>query len=346
MLDRTPLRSWHPADDRPIVTTVDAHTGGEPFRVVVSGVPEPEGRTMLEKRRHALRHLDRFRTALMWEPRGHADMYGCLLTDPVEPGSDVGVLFLHNEGYSSMCGHGIIALVTVLHETGCLDTSGDAALRIDTPAGTVTATAHREDRRLLGVSFENVPSYVVGRGRTVDVPGLGAVRYDLAFGGAYYAFVEAGPLGLAMEPSGFRALIDAGTAIKQAVAAADPPRHPIEPDLSFLYGTIFVGPSRAAGIDSRHVCVFADGEVDRSPTGTGVSARVALLHASGDMPADRPLRVDSIVGSVFEGSAVLETTVGGLEAVVPSVSGRAWICGHNTWILDPDDPLRDGFFMR
>lgn len=344
MLDLSPLSRWSPRPGTKTVTTIDAHTGGEPFRVVVDGAEPLRGDTILARRRDARERLDTLRTALMWEPRGHADMYGCLLTGPVTPGADLGVLFLHNEGYSSMCGHGIIALVTVLHETGCLPGEGDRLVRIDTPAGLVSATAHRTAGRLDRVSFENVPSFVQSSGRIVDVPGYGPVRYDLAFGGAFYAFVDARGLDLPLEPASYRRIIDAGMAVKRAVAAFEPPDHPFEPDLSFLYGTIFTAPS--SGADSRHVCVFADGEVDRSPTGTGVSARVALLHFSGDMPVDRPVRIDSIVSSVFEGEAVLETTFGPHPSVVPRVSGRAWICGHNTWILDPDDPYRDGFFLR
>lgn len=344
MLDLSPLAAWRPGGA--VIRTVDAHTGGEPFRVVVSGVPEPAGDTILERRRAARERLDAYRRLLMWEPRGHADMYGCLLVPPESPGADLGVLFLHNEGYSSMCGHGIIALVTVLHGTGCLPGRTDREVRIDTPAGLVTATAHRVDGRLDHVSFENVASFVQTRGGVVQVPGLGAVRYDLAFGGAFYAFVDARGLGLSLEPAAYRSLIEAGSAIKHAVAMADPPLHPAEPDLSFLYGTIFTAPADLPDIDSRHVCVFADGEVDRSPTGTGVSARVALLHFSGDMPADRPVRIASIVGSVFEGEAVLETTAGPHPAVVPRISGRAWICGRSEWVLDPEDPFPEGFFLR
>lgn len=346
MLDLTPLGTWRPATDARTIETIDAHTGGEPFRVVVSGIGPIEGDTILAKRRFARESLDALRKAIMWEPRGHADMYGCLVTEPVTPGADLGVLFLHNEGYSSMCGHGIIALVTVLHETRCLPGDLDHVVRIDAPAGLITATAHRSGGRLDRVSFENVPSFVQSRGRVVDVPGLGPVRYDLAFGGAFYAYVDARGLDLRLEPGSFRRIIDAGMAIKRAVAAAEPPVHPFEDDLSFLYGTIFTEPRPAPGIDSRHVCVFADGEVDRSPTGTGVSARVALLHGSGDMPSDRPVRIDSIVGSVFEGEAVLETTFGPHTAVIPRVSGRGWICGRNTWVLDPADPFVHGFFLR
>jgi proline racemase len=281
----TPLEHtarWRPPADWIRIVTVDAHTGGEPFRVVCSGFPALEGETILERRRFAHEHLDHLRTALMWEPRGHADMYGCLVTRPVTAGADVGVLFMHNEGYSTMCGHGIIALVTVALETGMFPMEEpQTTLRIDTPAGLVTARAFVQGGHVQRVAFHNVPAFVVELDAEVTIPGLGAIRYDLAFGGAFYAYVEAQSLGLHCRPEDYRALIERGMQIKRAVIAARPIQHPFEDDLGFLYGTIFTGPPEEAAHHSRNVCVFAEGEVDRSPTGTGVSGRVAIHHARG-----------------------------------------------------------------
>lgn len=329
------------------ITTVDAHTAGEPFRVITGGFPELPGDTVLARRRYAREHLDRLRRALMWEPRGHADMYGCIVTPPVTPGADIGVLFMHNEGFSTMCGHGIIGIATVALETGMLPArEPETTLRIDTPAGLVTARALVEGGRVRSVRFENVPSFVLALDRRVDVPGYGVVRYDIAFGGAFYAYVQAADLGLRCTPADYRRLIEAGVAIKQAVMAAGPIPHPFEPDLSFLYGTIFIGPSESVDAHSRNVCVFADGEVDRCPTGTGVSGRLALHFGRGEVAIDQPIVVESIIGTRFSGRVVETTTFGPHAAVIPEVTGSAHITGRHEFIIGPDDPLRDGFLLR
>ncbi|MCB9133114.1 MAG: proline racemase family protein [Anaerolineales bacterium] len=329
------------------ITTVDAHTAGEPFRVITGGFPDLPGDTILARRRYARDHLDHLRRALMWEPRGHADMYGCIVTPPVTPGADIGVLFMHNEGFSTMCGHGIIGIATVALETGMLPASEpETTLRIDTPAGLVTAHALVDDGKVRSVRFENVPSFVLALDRTVDVPGYGVVRYDIAFGGAFYAYVQAEDLGLRCTPADYRRLIEAGVAIKHAVMAAGPIPHPFEPDLSFLYGTIFIGPPESADAHSRNVCVFADGEVDRCPTGTGVSGRLALHHGRGELAIDQSIIVESIIGSRFSGRVVETTTFGPYAAVIPEVTGSAFITGRHEFHIDPDDPLREGFLLR
>lgn len=337
----------YPGPDWETYKTLDVHTGGEPLRILLEGVPPIPGDTILAKRRRAKKHFDSVRTALMWEPRGHADMYGAILTDPVTPDGDLGVLFLHNEGFSTMCGHGVIALATALLEVGALKKEGDAPeIRMDTPAGRVTAIAHREGVRVRNVCFRNVPSFVYAFDRTVDVRGIGKVRYDVAYGGAFYAFVRAEDLGLMLEPDEFLRLVDLGMRIKQAVAANDPIEHPGEKDLGFLYGTVFVGPPRNQEHHSRNVCIFAGGEVDRSPTGTGVSARCALLYARGEIALDEPFIVESIVDTCMTGRVVEETSVGPHEAVIPEVLGSAHLVGRSEWWIDPKDPLRDGFILR
>jgi len=341
------LDDWQPPADWPRIRTVDAHTAGEPFRVVVDGVPGIPGATMLERRRFAREHLDHLRTALMWEPRGHVDMYGCLVTPPVSPEADLGVLFTHNEGYSSMCGHGVIAMATVAVETGMIDAvEPETPVAMDTPAGLVRAFARVEGGRVTGVRFRNVPSFVTVLDDSVEVPGLGRVRYDLAYGGAFYAFVDAAEVGLRCEPQQLRGLIEAGVAIKAAVAAGRGIVHPFEPDLGFLYGVIFVEPSPADGVHSRNVCVFADGEVDRSPTGTGVSARLAIQRARGELAVGDGITIESLIGSRFTGRVVADTTFGPHAAVVPEVAGRAHLTGRHTFVLDPADELRHGFILR
>lgn len=360
------LEAWTPPASWLRVHALDVHTEGEPLRVVVSGMPPIEGRDILARRAWLGRNHDHLRTALMWEPRGHADMYGCLVTPPVTDEADFGVVFTHNEGYSTMCGHGIIGVVTAMGELGLLPASGEpgagdgveargrrgarsettVSVGIDTPAGFVRASARREGGRTLDVSFLNVPSFAATLDARVPVDGVGDVRYDLAYGGAFYAYVDASDFGLSLVPSETPRLVDLGRRIKSAVQAAAPPRHPAAPDLSFLYGTIFVGPAHAEGRHSRNVCVFADGEVDRSPTGTGVSGRLAIHHARGDLARDQTIHVESILGTVFSGRVVDETKVGEHPAIVPEVKGRAWVTGRHEFLVDPTDPLRDGFLLR
>jgi trans-L-3-hydroxyproline dehydratase len=338
---------WTPPSDWIKITAIDAHTEGEPFRVIVSGFPEPQGDTILERRRYTKEHLDHLRTALMWEPRGHADMYGCLLTSPVTPEADFGILFMHNEGFSTMCGHGIIGIAKVVLETGMLPmTAPETRLKIDTPAGLVTAYARVENEHVKSVYFHNVPSYVAALDEVIDVPGLGRVKYDLAFGGAFYAYVQAVQVGLTCTPESFRPLIEKGMAIKRAIMKSRPIVHPFEPDLNFLYGTIFIGPPVDQANHSRNVCIFAEGEVDRSPTGTGVSGRLAIHYARGEIMLNQPIVIESIIGSSFTGRVMGTTTFGPYTAVLPEVEGRAFITGRNEFLIDPNDPLKHGFILR
>ncbi len=340
-------RDWVPPATFQRITTLDVHAAGEPLRVVIGGFPKLFGETILAQRRHAREVHDALRTALMWEPRGHADMYGCLLTPPTSPGADFGVLFTHNAGYSTMCGHGIIAVTTAVLETGILPMrSPETTVHIDTPAGLVTARARVDGGRVTSVRFRNVPSFVLSRDETFDVPGLGTVRVDIAFCGAFYAFVTAADAGLTCTPKDVGRLIETGMAIKRAVIAARPIPHPFEPDLGFLYGTIFVGPPLGAGAHSRNVCIFAEGEVDRSPTGTGVSARMALHHSRGEVGIGEPLVIESVIGTRFTGRILEVTRFGPHEAVVPKVEGRAFLTGRHTFWIDPQDPLAAGFLLR
>ncbi len=341
------MENWQPPKDWLRITTIDAHTAGEPFRVITGGFPELPGDTILARRRYAMENLDHLRTALMWEPRGHADMYGCIVTPPVSREADIGILFMHNEGYSTMCGHGIIGIVKVALETGLLPTTApETTVRIDTPAGLVTAHGRVADGQVTSVYFHNVPSFVLVLDETVGVPGLGRVRYDIAFGGAFYAFVQAEDVGLTCTPDHYRPLIEKGIAIKRAIVADRPVTHPFEEDLSFLYGTIFIGPPLDEGAHSRNVCIFAEGEVDRCPTGTGVSARLAIHHARGEIGLDEPIVVESIIGTRFTGRIVNITTFGPYAAIIPEIEGEAHVTGRHEFWIDPDDPLRDGFILR
>jgi proline racemase len=313
---------------RRVIRTVDYHTGGEPFRIVVGGVEPLRGATILEKRRDALERLDWVRQLLVYEPRGHADMYGCHVVPPNDEGADLGVVFFHNAGYSTACGHGTIALVTWAIETGVV--AGPRVV-VDVPSGRLETWARVEDGRVRSVRFRNVPAFVWGRGL------LAAGReVDVAFGGAFYASCPE-----RVEPSELPRLIELGRAIKRDLEAQHEIVHPDEPELRDVYGVIFwQEEEREPGepLTQRNVTVFADGEVDRSPCGSGTSARLALL----DLPVGEELRHLSIVGSEFRGW-VVERVDGG---VVTEVEGSAFRTGSSEFVLDPDDPLGTGFLLR
>lgn len=341
------ISEWIPPDEWIEIETIDAHTAGEPLRIILSGLPEIKGDTILEKRRFMKDNLDNFRKALMFEPRGHADMYGCIITPPVTKEADFGVLFLHNEGYSTMCGHGIIAVTKVVLETGMFETvEPETTIKIDSPAGLITAHAKVAGGKIDSVYFENVPSFVLAANQRIDIAGLGKVNFDIAFGGAFYAFVNADKFGLSMTENNYNELIHKGMIIKRAVTENFKIQHPFDNDLSFLYGTIFYGGPLSDNAHSRNVCVFAEGEVDRSPTGTGVSARMALHFFKNEVKLNEPMIIESIIGTKFTGRALSTIKFGNYNAVIPQVEGSAFITGKNTFYINPDDPLREGFILR
>jgi proline racemase len=327
------------------IETIDMHTGGEPLRVFISGLPPVEGDSVLEKRRYFKEHLDFIRTGTMWEPRGHADMYGAVISPSVD--ADLDVFFLHNEGYSTMCGHAIIALTKLVLETGIIKREGKKVrIVFNVPAGKIYASADVESGQVNRVSFRNVPSFLYLSDQEVNVPGIGNVKFDVAYGGAFYAFVQAESLQLGLDASSYNQLIDHGRRIKYAVMDNCSIRHPFEDDLSFLYGTIFTGKALTKGNHSRDVCIFAEGEVDRSATGSGVSARAALHYAKGELKLDETITIESITGSTM-GVTVRElNTFGDFNAVIPEVSGTAFITGRHSFYFDPEDPFGQGFIFR
>ncbi|MDI3339278.1 MAG: proline racemase family protein [Sphaerobacter sp.] len=330
---------------RRLITTIDAHAGGEPLRVVTAGLPRLTGATMLARRREMRQHHDAVRRILMWEPRGHADMYGAILTPPVTPTADYGVLFMHNEGYSTMCGHGIIALTTVLVETGMHPVVGEATvIRYDTPAGLVSARAEVADGRVRQVAFENVPSFVYAPEVVVSTA-AGTFPVAVVFGGAFYALVDASVAGLAVRPAQVQELIAFGMAVKHAVEAQLDVVHPLEPELRGIYGTIICGAPEAPDAHGRNVTIFADGEVDRSPCGTGTAARVAWLYARGQLRLGEPYVHESIIGSRYTARVVREARVADFAAVVPEIAGRGYLTGFHTFVVEEDDPF-PGFLVR
>lgn len=338
---------WGPSAEWVKISTIDMHTGGEPLRILVSGYPEIEGNTILEKRKFFRDNLDFIRKGCMWEPRGHADMYGAVITEPCSEGADFGCFFLHNEGYSTMCGHAIIALTKFVLDSRLIKKKGEwLTLQIDAPPGRIVAKARREEGVVKYVTFTNVPSFVLHMDQQIEVPGIGRVKYDVAFGGAFYAIVDAGKLGLSLKEAEYTKLIDLGRKIKHCVMNNNKISHPFEEDLSFLYGTIFTGKAHHPNRHSRNVCIFADGELDRSATGSGVSARAALLHARGEMRMGERIVIESILGTIMEVEMSGITTFGPHKAVVPRVTGTASYTGKNQFWFDPEDPLKDGFIFR
>lgn len=302
---------------------------------------------MLEKRAHAREHQDVLRRILMQEPRGHADMYGALLTVPERPDSDVGVLFMHNEGYSTMCGHGIIAVTTIAFERNLVThADGRATLVFDAPAGQIRARATvagvAGQRRVREVSFTNVPSFVLAAGVPVTI-GSRQLRVDVAFGGAFYAVVDAEAAGLAVVPQRLQELRTVGMLIAREVERLLPVVHPLEPGLTGVYGTIFTGPPTVPDAHLRNVTIFADHEVDRSPCGTGTCAVLAVLDAMGLYIDGMPFVHESIIGTCFRATVASRTTVGDLPAIVPELTGAASITGDHTFFVDAGDALPEGF---
>jgi trans-L-3-hydroxyproline dehydratase len=323
------------------IRCIDGHTAGEPLRLIVDGFPTIEGRTILEKREFIREHHDDLRRALMLEPRGHLDMYGALLTEPEHEGSDAGVLFMHNEGYSTMCGHGVIAVTTMAIERGLIVPRTPGAIVLDAPAGQIRARANMQGGRVESVSFENVPSFVLHGGVPVRL-GSRELRADVAFGGAFYAIVDSEAVGIPVVPERLGDLRRAGMEIKHAVEAAVKVAHPTEPGLHGIYGTIFTGPASGQA-DLRNVTIFAEAEVDRSPCGTGTAAVMAVLAAMGLLGPDQPFINESIIGTTFRGRVLRDTMVGELPAIVPEIEGSAYITGESTFIIDERDPLKFGF---
>ena len=325
------------------IAAVDSHTEGMPTRVVVGGVAPIPGATMLERRDHFARELDDLRLMLMREPRGHGAMSGAILQPPTLPDADWGVLFIEVSGLLPMCGHGTIGVATVLVETGMVEvTEPETVIRLDVPAGLVEARVAVEDGRAKHVTIRNVPSFLHARDRTVEVQGMGTVAYDMAFGGNFYAITPAADAGLEVDPARSDDLVEAGLAVIAAIDAHDRPVHPADDRIAGCAHVVFHAPGRD-GADARAATSIHPGWLDRSPCGTGTSARLAQLHARGELATGAPFVNESVIGTRFTGRIAEETTVAGRPAVVPEITGRAWITGMGQYLLDPSDPFPAGF---
>jgi proline racemase len=322
---------------------VDSHTEGMPTRVITGGVGVIPGATMFDRRRYFLEHLDQVRKLLMFEPRGHSAMSGAILQPATRADADVGVLYIEVSGCLPMCGHGTMGVATVLVETGMVEVVEPVTtIRLDTPAGLVVVEVQVEGGAAKAVTLRNVPSFSAGLDRTVAVPGYGDVAYDMAFGGNFYAIVELERLGIPFERARKDELLASGLAIMDAINLVDRPVHPENAEISGCHHVYLAAPGSDAR-HSRHAMAIHPGWFDRSPCGTGTSARMAQLHARGLLPLDTDFRNESFIGTHFIGRLVEEVTVGGLPAVVPTVTGRAWITGTAQYMLDPSDPFPEGF---
>jgi proline racemase len=332
-------------------TVIDYHTAGEPFRIVTSGVPDIPGSTVLERREYARRSpdIEVVRQLLVNEPRGHADMYGCFVVPPNDDGADFGVLFWHKDGYSTACGHGTIALGVWAVTTGRVSaaTDGVTDVVVDVPSGRVRARVTCVAGQVASVSFRNIAAYTVARGVAVSTT-RGPARVDVSYGGALYASVPAREVGLEVTPEHYPALIAVGREIKAALRDSPAARHPSDSRLDGIYGVMLYDDLGAteSGPHQRNVTVFADGEVDRSPCGSGTSARLALLAEDGKIHIGQSLRHDSIVGTTFEGRVVEHTTAEGRPALITEIEGNAYPTGTASFTLDPRDPVGTGFVLR
>ncbi|PDQ18793.1 proline racemase [Mesorhizobium sanjuanii] len=329
------------------LTVVDMHTGGEPLRIVTGGYPALPKGTILEKRAYVRDHLDHLRKILMFEPRGHYDMYGALLVEPDLPGADLAVLFMHNEGYSTMCGHAIIALGRYAVDEGLVARREPVTtVNIEAPCGLVVASVEVRDGKAGAVSFESVPAFLFARDQRIELPGFGTTSFDIAYGGAFYALADCHQFGLEFGRSRARDFVDAATVLTETLKTEFPLSHPDHADLAFLYGSILTdGMDAFSGEATKNICVFAEAQVDRSPTGSGVTARLAAMYARGEIAIGQPRIFESITGSLFSGSVTRTAKAGPHDAVIARVGGRAYYSGRAEFIVEPDDELGRGFLL-
>lgn len=326
-----------------VLHAVDSHTEGMPTRVITGGVGVIPGATMNDKRLHFMAHLDHIRQLLMNEPRGHASMSGAILQPPVRPDCDYGVVYIEASGCLPMCGHGTIGVATVLVETGMVPvTEPRTVIRLDTPAGLVVADVAVEGGRAVSVTLENVPSFTERLDASIAVEGLGEVPYSVAFGGNFYAMVDLDDVGLPFDRSRAQDIAAAGLKIMDAINTTVPPKHPTIGGVNHVHHVEFIAPGSDATL-SRHAMAIHPGWFDRSPCGTGTSARMAELYTRGELPLNQDFVNESFIGSRFIGRLIGTATVAGYDAVLPTITGRAWVTGTAQYLLDPDDPFPTGF---
>lgn len=325
--------------------TVESHTMGEPLRCVVGGLPKLEGKTVMEKKEYFREHYDYLRKAIMLEPRGHKDMFGSMLVPPTIPEADYGVIFMHGEGFHNMCGHGTIATATVAIETGLVDVKEpETIIRQEAPAGLVTIKAKVKDGKAEQISFQNVPAFLYKRDVVVDVPNYGKIKMDISFGGSFFAIVNYEQLGIDICPENGSKLVDAGMAIIEAANQQIEVVHPELPDIKTIDLCEIYGPAKSEDADMQNITVF-DYQIDRSPCGTGTCAKLATLYAKGELGLNEDFTYESVINTKFIGRAIGETKVGDYPAIIPQITGSAYITGYGQHMIDPEDPVKYGFSL-
>jgi len=329
-----------------VFSTIDTHTGGEPTRTIIGGLPYIPGKTVVEKMKYLREHMDWVRTALMFEPRGHSVMSGVILTEPTHPEADIGVIFIETGGYLPMCGHDTIGVSTALVETGMVKVEEPVTqITLDTPAGLTRVRVDVENGTTKAVTFRNIPSFVFAGDVEVDIPAFGKIKMDVSYGGNVYAIVPADAFGIEICPENASGLIEKGRIVRDAVNAQVKIQHPEKDFIDSCTHVEFYGKPTAAGAHAKNAVFFADGGIDRSPCGTGTSAKIATLYGRGELRLNEEFVHESIIGSIFRARAVEETKVGPYPAIIPEVTGSAHVMGINQIFIDPDDPHRNGFLL-
>jgi len=329
-----------------IISAIDTHTEGEPTRIVVSGLPPILGETIPKKWAYMRANMDHLRRALIHEPRGHRDMFGAILTSPCNPEADYGLMYMDSGGFLTMCGHGTIGTVTLLVEMGMVEAKEpETVVVFDTPAGLVEAHAVVEHGKVVRGWIENVPAFLYKSDVPIEVEGLGKITVDISFGGNFFAVVTADQVGIPLELRRVKDLVDIGLRVRSAVNQQVPIEHPIEKHINMVELTEITGPAVHPKAHARNILIFGEGSVDRSPCGTGTCARMAEMYAKGQLKLGEPFVHESIIGSLFHGELVREVKVGPFTAVIPRISGRAYITGIQQFVIDPDDPMKYGFLV-
>ncbi len=329
------------------IQAIDSHTAGEATRIVVGGIPNIKGNTMPEKKQYLEDHLDHIRTAIMLEPRGHNDMFGSVMTQPCDPDADFGIIFMDGGGYLNMCGHGSIGAMTVAVETGVVPMEEPVTkVVMEAPAGIIKGDVKVENGKVQSVSIFNVPAFLYKKDQEVELPGVGKVKFDISFGGSFFAIVNAGQLGLKIEPTKAAKVTDFAMELRDIINRDIEIQHPtLEHIKTVDLVEIWDEPTNEKAT-YKNVVIFGQGQVDRSPCGTGTSAKLATLHARGELKEGEKFVYESILGTLFEGEIVGTTKVGEFDAVLPKITGSAYMTGFNNFLIDEDDPVKYGFILK
>ena len=326
---------------------IDSHTMGEPNRTIVDGLPPIPGKTMVEKKAYLEKNLDYIRTAIMHEPRGHNDMFGSIITTPTVPEADLGIIFMDGGGYLNMCGHGTIGAATIAVETGMVEvTEPITEIVLEAPAGLVKAKVKVEDGKAKEVSIINVPSFLYKKDVQVELPDVGKVTFDISFGGSFFAIVKDSELKVSIEPANTNIIIERAMKLRDIINKEIKIEHPIKKHIKTVDLIEIYGEPKSEDADYQNVVVFGSGQADRSPCGTGTSAKIATLYARGELGINEPFIYESIIGTKFKGRVLEETKVGEFDAIIPEITGSAYITGFNKLVIDDEDPVKYGFLLR